>query len=82
MQIDVVFLCGCDGAVDPDKVSSPSCPVHRARVARTVNAPAPRIVGHARGPLVQTKNLGAIDVSKLMRPTPESVPVGDGKDAA
>lgn len=72
--ISVLFRCGHEAAVDPDKTASPICWCGERHIARTLNAPPPRIVGHARGPCVQTKHLGAIDVSALMRPAPPVVP--------
>lgn len=54
--------CGHDLAVNPDKVPSPVCWCGERQVARTLGAPAPRIVGHARGPQVESKHLGPKEV--------------------
>lgn len=72
--VRLLFRCGHDRPVNPDKEPSPRCWCGERRIARTLDAPAPRIVGHARGPCVESKYLGPIDVSRLMRPVPESVP--------
>lgn len=44
--------------VDVDKVTSPSCWCGEGQVARTLDAPRPRIRGHAQGPLVASTYLG------------------------
>lgn len=58
------LLMKCDHVIDidPNKVASPTCHCGERIVARPLDAPAPRIVGHARGPLVESKFLGPTDV--------------------
>jgi hypothetical protein len=54
----LVFRCGHEADIDVDKVTSPICWCGERIVARTRGVGAPRIVGHARGPLVEGRYLG------------------------
>lgn len=59
------FRCGHDVAIDPDKATEPRCAQCGDRhVARVQLHRLPRIVGHATGPLVETRELGptAVDL--------------------
>ena len=49
--------------VDPDKTPEPRCWCGERIVARSLGNRRPRIVGHARGPLVDSRYLGATAVS-------------------
>lgn len=62
--IQILFACGCDPQdVDADKVAAPSClACGETRIARTVGAPRPRLVGHGRSPLITSQALEAIPV--------------------
>lgn len=62
-MIGVTFRCGHSQKVDPDKTPSPQCATCGDRqVARVSNAPAPRFVGHVRGPSAQTRRMEPIAV--------------------
>lgn len=62
-MVGLLFRCGHVNQVNPDKVASPAClRCGETRIARTVKAPPPRIVGHGRGPLVTAARLEAIPV--------------------
>lgn len=68
-MIGVLFVCGHAHRIDPDKATSPRCPeCGSVQVARTLDARAPRITGHARGPLVDTKTLGPQAVNVATSP--------------
>jgi hypothetical protein len=59
-MITVRFRCGHRQSVDVDKESSPVCKMCGCRqIAGTVGVSAPRITGHATGPTVTTRYLGA-----------------------
>jgi len=63
------FRCGHDEPIDPDKTINPACSqCGEKRIAFTIDAPAPRFVGHARGPLVNEKHLGATAVNLAKTP--------------
>lgn len=81
MAVVLLMKCGHDIAIDPDKVTSPSCWCGERIVARPLNAPAPRIVGHASGPLVEGKYLGPKELDLVARPEARLVlkPVDDGE---
>lgn len=60
----LLFACGHVQNVDPDKSPSPICVACGCKnVARALSVGAPRISGHARGPLVSTKFLGPLAIS-------------------
>ena len=60
----ILFRCGHDPQPLSEKAASPAClRCGETRVARVLGVPAPRIVGHGSGPLVQSKALEAIPVS-------------------
>jgi hypothetical protein len=66
--ITLLMRCGHDPIrIDPEKTPTPECWCGEKRIARTVNAERPRIVGHARGPLVESKYLGAIAVNLAVK---------------
>lgn len=67
--------------VDVDKVTSPVCWCGERVIARALDAPRPRIVGHARGPLAESKYLGAkpVDVT-TDGPLPLSAQDEDGDE--
>lgn len=59
----VRFRCGHAQGVDPDKTPSPRCEAcGETVVARVLDAPAPRFVGHARGPSAVTRYLEPVPV--------------------
>jgi hypothetical protein len=60
------MLCGHTIDVDVDKVPSPTCHCGERQVVRALNPGHPRIVGHARGPLVEGRYLGptAVDLTQ------------------
>lgn len=63
-MIAILFRCGHQQRVDPDKTMSPACVTcGETIIARALDAAAPRFTGHARGPLVETKALEPIAVS-------------------
>lgn len=69
MTITVRFRCGHTAMIDPDKTPAPVCDhCGDRRVAGTVGVGAPRIVGHARGPLVEERHLGPTAVSLAEKP--------------
>lgn len=80
-MITLLMRCGHDIAIDPDKVTSPSCWCGERVVARPLSAPAPRIVGHARGPLVEGKYLGPTALDLVTTPDARLVlkPADDGE---
>lgn len=51
----VLFRCGHDGKVREG--AEPICACGQRGIARVLDAPNPRIVGRASGPLVETKDL-------------------------
>lgn len=64
MKLRVLYRCNHDATVDADKPLTPQCPTcGERRIARVLNAKPPRIVGTARGPLVETRDLPAIAVN-------------------
>lgn len=58
------FRCGCPALeANVDKLS-PKCPrCGERKVARVLGETRPRIVGHGRGPLMESKALDAIEVT-------------------
>jgi hypothetical protein len=58
------LLMKCDHVIDIDanKVAVPTCWCGEQIVARPLGAPVPRIVGHAQGPLVESKYLGPTEL--------------------
>lgn len=76
------LLMRCDHVidVDPNKCAAPACWCGEAIVARPLDAPAPRIVGHARGPHVDSTFLGPIDVAGAMRPADNRDAIATQKD--
>lgn len=63
-MIGVLFVCSHSHRFDPDKATSPRCPSCDAtQIARVLEARAPRITGHATGPLVETRALGPAAVN-------------------
>lgn len=64
----LVWRCGHEADIDVDKNTSPICWCGEKVVARTRGVPPPRIVGHARGPLVQGRYLGPQAVSLAQTP--------------
>lgn len=61
-MIRVLFRCGHRHEVNPDKaVSCVTC--GDTRVARTLDAEAPRFTGHCTGPTASTVALGAMAVN-------------------
>lgn len=81
-MITLLFKCGHDITIDPDKVTSPSCWCGELVVARPLSAPAPRIVGHACGPLAEGKYLGPKALDLVTTPDARLVlkPADDGDD--
>lgn len=65
------LLCICDHVYDwQERNGGPSCPAcHSARVQRAIGVGAPRIVGTASGPFVETKALEAIAVDLTVKET-------------
>jgi hypothetical protein len=60
----LLFRCGHVQAVNPDKGGTPHCiQCGESKIARSLDAPLPRIVGHGSGPLVESKALDATPVS-------------------
>lgn len=73
-MIRVRFRCG--HAHEVSGKTAPRCIVcGETRVARTLNAPAPRIKGHGSGPLVQSVALEAMPVSLASVPLRLKPPV-------
>ena len=71
-MITVLFRCGHQQKVD-DKTASPRCVAcGEFRIARNLRVRAPRIVGCATGPLVETKALPAIAVSFAPKDTQDA----------
>jgi hypothetical protein len=69
MGLTLAFRCGHRARIDPDKTPSPMCvECGERRVARVLKVDPPRITGHANGPLVNTRYLGAQAVSVAERP--------------
>lgn len=52
--------------IDVDQSPNPTCHCGERRVVRPLDARRPRIVGHARGPLVEGQHLGpkALDLTQ------------------
>jgi len=73
-MVTVRWRCGHTGDVDPDKVASPVCACGERKIAGVLNVGAPRIVGHATGPLVEQKYLGPQAVRLAKRPLPLKEP--------
>lgn len=82
-MIRLLLRCGHELRIDPDKVTSPACWCGESQVARTLDAPRPRFVGHARGPQVHSTFLGAtaIDVTTdgplVLAPADDAADDGD-----
>lgn len=55
----LLLKCGHTIDVDVDQQPNPTCHCGERRVVRALNPGRPRIVGHARGPLVMGLYLGA-----------------------
>jgi hypothetical protein len=54
----LLMRCNHTIEIDADKSGVPVCWCGERLVARALNPGVPRIVGHARGPLVESKFLG------------------------
>lgn len=57
------FRCGHSARIDPDKTPTPVCACGERRIARVLDAPAPRFTGVATGPHAVTRDLPAMAVS-------------------
>lgn len=69
MAVTLLFRCGCPPTrIDPDKVTAPRCRCGETRVARTVQAEAPRFRGCVCGPHAQTVALAPIAVAVAKTP--------------
>jgi hypothetical protein len=56
----LLMRCGCTLTFDETLTAAPICPAHGNQpVVRVIGMPKPRIRGAAKGPLVETIDLGA-----------------------
>jgi hypothetical protein len=63
VAVKLLFKCTHTCDIDIDKVQVPICWCGNRTVVRAFPMRAPRIVGHASGPLVEGKYLGATAVN-------------------
>lgn len=84
-MITLVFHCRHRQKIDPDKSPTPVCrECGEKRIAHTEGVRPPTITGHARGPLVQTRNLGPLALNLAEKPLPElksALPAPKAKEA-
>lgn len=67
----VIFACGHEQRVNPDKTPSPLCGACGERkIARVRNVGAPRITGCASGPCVTRRDLEPMRVNLAEKPLP------------